>query len=85
MDSLEGNFCVDPDMLEQNLSFGTPEAVTANLRADAALGVDAYIWYASMGMETAQQKRALPLFTGEVMPGFAEKGPVQDVDTRTGV
>ena len=73
LESLEGNARVDPEMLEQNLMFGSPEQVTEKLRAYEALGVDAFIYYASMGMDMDQQKRSLQLFIDHVMPEFAEK------------
>lgn len=73
LDSLEGNARVDPEMLEENLMFGSPEAVVGKLRQYEALGVDAFIYYASMGMDMAQQKRSLQLFIDQVMPEFAQK------------
>lgn len=71
LDQLDGNVRVDPDMLETNLMFGTPEAVIAKLNAYRGLGVDAYIYYASMGLDLGRQKRSLQLFIDEVMPAFA--------------
>ena len=73
LESLEENFRVDPVMLEQNLSFGSPEAVAEKIRRYRRIGVDAYIYYASMGMDMAQQKRSLRLFIDEVMPAVTEK------------
>ncbi|WP_339853340.1 LLM class flavin-dependent oxidoreductase [Roseovarius nubinhibens] len=73
LESLEGNARVNPEMLEENLTFGSPEAVTEKLRAYEALGVDAFIYYASMGLDMAQQKRSLQLFIDRVMPAFADK------------
>ncbi|HAR50993.1 MAG TPA: LLM class flavin-dependent oxidoreductase, partial [Roseovarius nubinhibens] len=35
--------------------------------------VDAFIYYASMGLDMAQQKRSLQLFIDRVMPAFADK------------
>ena len=35
------------------------------------LGVDEFIYYASMGLGQKQQKRSLELFCAEVMPAFA--------------
>lgn len=71
--SLEGNSRVDPDMLEENLMFGDPETVIAKLRKYEALGVDAFIYYASMGLDFDVQKRSLQLFIDDVMPAFANK------------
>ncbi|MBT6508672.1 MAG: LLM class flavin-dependent oxidoreductase, partial [Marinovum sp.] len=35
-----------------------------------ALGVDEFIFYASMGMDMEAQKRSLQLFCDEVIPAF---------------
>lgn len=61
----------NPDMLEQNLMFGSPEDVIAKLKQYQALGVDEFIYYASMGLGQKEQKRSLELFCSEVMPAFA--------------
>ncbi len=61
----------NPEMLEDNLMFGKPEAVIEKLRRYEALGVDEFIYYASMGLGQQQQKRSLELFCSEVMPAFA--------------
>ena len=58
LESLEGNVRVDPEMLAANLAFGSPEEVTDKLKQYEALGVDAFIYYASMGLDMAQQKEA---------------------------
>ncbi len=71
LDSLAGKVQVDPDRLEENLMYGSPEAVIHKLRAYEALGVDGFIYYASMGLGMAEQKRSLRLFIDEVMPAFA--------------
>ena len=68
--ALEGNVRVDPDMLEKNLMFGSPEQVIAKLKAYQRLGVDAFIYYASMGLGMDEQKRSMELFCREVMPAF---------------
>ncbi|KMW58232.1 Alkanal monooxygenase alpha chain [Candidatus Rhodobacter oscarellae] len=70
-EELEGNVRVDPGMLEENLMFGTPEVVIEKLRAYQALGVDAFIYYASMGLDMEVQKRSLQLFIDHVMPEFS--------------
>jgi alkanesulfonate monooxygenase SsuD/methylene tetrahydromethanopterin reductase-like flavin-dependent oxidoreductase (luciferase family) len=70
-EELEGNFRVDPVMLEENLMFGTPETVIEKLKLYEALGVDAFIYYASMGMDMDQQKESLRLFIDKVMPAYA--------------
>ncbi len=70
-EELEGNVRVDPQMLEQNLMFGDPDTVVAKLRQYEALGVDSFIYYASMGLDMDVQKRSLDLFINKVMPEFA--------------
>jgi alkanesulfonate monooxygenase SsuD/methylene tetrahydromethanopterin reductase-like flavin-dependent oxidoreductase (luciferase family) len=71
LDSLDGNARVDPEMLEENLMFGTPEQVIKKLKPYEGIGVDGFIYYASMGMDMEQQKRSLKLFIEQVMPEFA--------------
>lgn len=70
LDSLEGNVRVDPEMLAQNLVFGTPDEVITKLKQYESLGVDAFIYYASMGLDMDQQKRSLKYFIEDVMPAF---------------
>ena len=70
LEELEGNARVDPDMLEQNLMFGNPETVVSKLKEYEAFGVDAFIYYASMGLDMDVQKRSLKLFIDQVMPEF---------------
>ena len=70
-EELEGNVRVDPTMLEENLIFGAPETVAEKLKGYEALGVDAFIYYASMGLDLERQKRSLRLFIDRVMPEFA--------------
>jgi alkanesulfonate monooxygenase SsuD/methylene tetrahydromethanopterin reductase-like flavin-dependent oxidoreductase (luciferase family) len=76
LEVLEGNAFVDPDMLEENLMFGSAEQVVEKLRRYESLGVDAFIYYASMGLELSEQRRSLELFCERVMPQFAD-GVVQ--------
>jgi alkanesulfonate monooxygenase SsuD/methylene tetrahydromethanopterin reductase-like flavin-dependent oxidoreductase (luciferase family) len=73
LESLAGNLRVDPVMLEENLMFGAPDQVIEKLKLYQEIGVDAFIYYASMGMDMAQQKRSLQLFIDKVMPAFATK------------
>ena len=68
---LDGNVRVDPDMLENNLLFGSPEQVTEKLRLYEGMGVDGFIYYASMGLEPTAQKRSLQLFIDKVTPAFS--------------
>ena len=58
------------DMLENNLMFGSPDQVIEKLRAYEALGVDEFIYYASMGLGHEHQKKSLDLFCKEVIPAF---------------
>ena len=46
------------------------EQVIAKLQDYQRLGVDAFIYYASMGLGMDEQKRSMELFCGEVMPAF---------------
>ncbi len=68
LEELDGNVRVDPDMLEENLMFGSPETAVRKLQQYEAMGVDAFIYYASMGLEQEDQKRSLQLFIDKVMP-----------------
>ena len=61
----------DTEMLHRNLMFGTPDQVIEKLRQYERLGVDSFLYYASMGLGLAAQKRSLELFCQEVMPAFA--------------
>jgi alkanesulfonate monooxygenase SsuD/methylene tetrahydromethanopterin reductase-like flavin-dependent oxidoreductase (luciferase family) len=61
----------DPGMLSANLMFGTPEQVIAKLKLYRALGVDAFIYYASLGLGMEEQKRSMELFCSEVIPAFS--------------
>ncbi|MFZ1346548.1 MAG: LLM class flavin-dependent oxidoreductase [Tabrizicola sp.] len=61
----------DPEMLSRNLMFGTPDEVIAKLKAYEAIGVDDFIYYASLGLGLKEQKRSLELFCKEVIPAFA--------------
>ena len=71
LEELDGNVRVEPAMLEENLMLGTPEQIIAKLKQYEALGVDAFIYYASMGLDMDVQKRSMNLFINEVMPEFA--------------
>jgi hypothetical protein len=44
--------------------------VVTKLRAYEKLGVDSFIYYASMGLDTDVQKHSLKLFIDHVMPEF---------------
>ena len=70
LEKLEGNVFVDPTMLEENLMFGSPDQVISKLQKYQTLGVDSFIYYASMGLGHEQQKRSLKYFIDDVMPAF---------------
>jgi alkanesulfonate monooxygenase SsuD/methylene tetrahydromethanopterin reductase-like flavin-dependent oxidoreductase (luciferase family) len=70
LEELEGNVRVDPQMLEENLMFGSPEQVVEKLKMYQDLGVDAFIYYASMGLDMERQKRSFKLFCDKVKPAF---------------
>ena len=71
LEKLDGNVRVDPDMLEANLMFGHPDVVVEKIAQYQSIGVDAFIYYASMGLDMEAQKRSLRLFVEKVMPHFA--------------
>ena len=60
----------EPRSLSENLVFGTPDEVIEKLRMYEALGVDEFIYYASLGLGHSQQKRSMELFCDEVIPAF---------------
>ncbi len=70
LDELEGREQYRPDMLEENLMFGTPDKIIEKLRIYEELGVDEFIYYASMGLNHEAQKRSMQLFCDEVIPAF---------------
>ncbi|MEM9147129.1 MAG: LLM class flavin-dependent oxidoreductase [Pseudomonadota bacterium] len=71
LSALEGNARVEPAMLEQNLMFGSAEQVVEKLRRYEALGLDSFVYYASMGLDMAVQRRSLERFAEAVMPAFS--------------
>lgn len=60
----------DPEMLSRNLMFGTPDQAISKLQQYAAIGVDDFIYYASLGLGLTEQKRSMELFCKEVIPAF---------------
>ena len=70
-EELENRDEYDPEMLSRNLMFGTPDQVIDKLKQYEALGVDAFIYYASMGLGLKEQKRSMELFCSEVVPAFS--------------
>ncbi len=59
-----------PDKLEENLMFGSPDQVIEKLKLLEKLGVDEFVYYASMGQSHTEQKKSLQLFCDEVIPAF---------------
>ena len=70
IDSLENRNDYTPETLRQNLMFGKPEEVISKLELYQDRGVDAFIYYASMGLDMNFQKQSLELFCKEVMPAL---------------
>ena len=70
LESLENREEFNPDMLRDNLMFGTPDVAIEKLKKYEKLGVDEFIYYASMGLGMVEQKKSLQLFCSEVMPAF---------------
>lgn len=71
LEEIEGREQYDPLMLEENLMFGSPDQVIAKLKRYQALGIDEFIYYASMGLGHDAQKRSLKLFCDEVIPALS--------------
>lgn len=71
LDQLGNRAEYDPEMLSRNLMFGTPDEVIAKLKLYEAIGVDEFIYYASLGLGLAEQKRSMELFCHEVIPAFS--------------
>ena len=71
LNELAGRKEFDAEMLEENLMFGSPDAVIEKLKRYEKLGVDQYIYYASMGLDMESQKKSMELFCKEVIPEFA--------------
>lgn len=69
-EALEEHADYNTKSLHENLLFGTPDQVIEKLRTYEALGVDSFIYYASMGLGLEEQKRSMQLFIDEVMPAF---------------
>ena len=70
LDSIANRDEYDPKMLHDNLLFGTPDEVIDKLRLYEEIGVDEFIYYASLGLEHKEQLRSMQLFINEVMPAF---------------
>ena len=70
MDQVTNAADYEPTTLSENLLFGTPDEVITKLRRYEALGVDEFIYYASLGLGLKEQKRSMQLFCDEVIPAF---------------
>ena len=71
LEDLVGREQYDECMLEKNLMFGSPAEVIEKLKRYEALGVDEFVYYASMGLGQKQQIKSLNLFCEQVMPEFS--------------
>jgi alkanesulfonate monooxygenase SsuD/methylene tetrahydromethanopterin reductase-like flavin-dependent oxidoreductase (luciferase family) len=71
LDQLGNRAEYDPEMLNKNLMFGTPDEVIEKLKLYQAIGVDEFIYYASLGLGLKEQKRSLELFCKHVIPAFS--------------
>ena len=60
----------DTDVLEENLMFGSPKDIIEKLKLYEKLGVDEFVYLASMGLPHQNQKRSLELFCNHVIPEF---------------
>ncbi len=60
----------DSNMLEQNLMLGSPDDVIAKLKQYEEIGVDEFVYMASMGLGQKEQKKSLELFCQNVIPAF---------------
>jgi len=74
LEDLDNRAEYDPAMLGENLMFGTPDEVIEKLRKYEAIGVDSFIYYASLGLGHKEQKRSMELFCERVMPAFENGG-----------
>ena len=58
-DGSDGNVRTEPNLLKENLTFGSPYEVTSKVRGYEALGIDTFIYYASIIPDIEVQKRSL--------------------------
>ncbi|UXX83830.1 LLM class flavin-dependent oxidoreductase [Roseovarius pelagicus] len=70
LDELKGREQYDPEMLEENLMFGSPETAIRKLQGYRDLGINEFIYYSSLGLGHEEQKRSLKLFCDEVIPAM---------------
>ena len=62
----------DPNMLERNLMFGEPQAIIDKLGPYRDLGVDEFVYLASMGLDHSVQLDSLQMFCEEVIPALQD-------------
>lgn len=60
----------DPLILEENLMLGSPDKAIEKLKLYESLGVDEFVYLASMGLGHKEQKKSMELFCNEVIPEF---------------
>jgi len=70
LNELENREQYNPEMLDENLMFGTPDEIIKKLKLYEELGVDEFIYYATFGLGHKEQIRSMELFINEVMPAF---------------
>tara|TARA_B100000959_G_C14977429_1_gene622098 strand:+ start:1619 stop:2656 length:1038 start_codon:yes stop_codon:yes gene_type:complete len=70
LDEVDNRNEYEPSVLKENLMFGTPDEVITKLQKYEDLGVDEFIYYASLGLGHEEQKRSMELFCKEVIPAF---------------
>ena len=70
LDQLDNSKDFAPEVLSENCMFGTPDQAISKLKLYEELGVDQFLYFASMGLDLAAQKRSLELFSKEVIPAF---------------
>lgn len=68
--SLKNRDQYDPEMLQANLMFGTPDEIIKKLKPYEDIGVDSFILYTSMNLPPETKKKSIKLFVDEVMPAF---------------
>ena len=70
LNELENREQYKPEMLNENLMFGTPDEIIKKLKLYEKLGVDEFIYYATFGLGHEEQQKSIDLFIEEVMPEF---------------
>ena len=70
LDSITNQAEYDSKKIHDNLLFGTPDEVIDKLRLYEEIGVDEFIYYASLGLGHKEQLHSMQLFINEVMPAF---------------